>query len=51
MTPKTISTDPEAIHNSYERWQLEKFGNVLENSDEEPEEDNEFDLYDLINQD
>lgn len=51
MTPKTFSTDPEAIHNNYERWQKERFGNILEDSDEEPEEDNEFDLTDLLNND
>ena len=51
MTPKTISPDPEKIHNAYERWQQEKFGNILDNSDEEPEEDNEFDLDYLLNQD
>jgi hypothetical protein len=50
MTPKTISTDPEKIHNAYERWQQEKFGNILDHSDEEPEEDNEFDLSDFLNE-
>ena len=49
--PKHNEINPDKLHNSYERWQQEKFGNVLEDSDEEPEEDNEFDINDLLNQD
>ena len=52
MTPKnTYEINPDKIHSNYERWQMEKFGNILDNSDEEPEEDNEFDLDYLLNQD
>lgn len=49
--PKHNEINPDKLHNSYERWQQEKFGNVLEDSNEEPEEDNEFDINDLLNQD
>lgn len=51
MTPKTISIDPEKIHNAYERWQQEKYGNVLENSDEETEDSMDDILDDFLNQD
>jgi hypothetical protein len=55
MSPKPKSNyqelNPDSIHNSYERFQQEKYGNVLDRSDEEPEEDNEFDLEDLLNND
>jgi len=49
--PKHNELNPDKLHNNYERWQQEKFGNILDNSDEEPEEDNEFDLSDLLNND
>ena len=51
MTPKTISPDPEKIHNSYERWQQEKFGNILENSEDETEDEMDDILDDFLNQD
>jgi len=40
----------DKLHNNYERFQQEKYGNILDDSDEEPEEDNEFDLSDFLNE-
>jgi hypothetical protein len=48
--PKHNEINPDSIHSNYAKWQQEKFGNVLEDSDEEPE-DNEFYLSDLLNND
>ncbi len=49
--PKHNEINLDKLHTSYERFQAEKYGNVLDGSDEEPEEDNEFDLTDLLNND
>ena len=52
MTPKnTYEINPDKIHSNYERWQMEKFGNVLENSDEETEDDMDDIFDDFLNQD
>ena len=52
MTPKnTYEINPDKIHSNYEKWQMEKFGNVLENSDEETEDDMDDIFDDFLNQD
>lgn len=37
--PKNFTPNPDQVHNNYERFQTEKFGNVLDGSEKEPEED------------
>lgn len=41
MTPKPTYNEIniDKVHSNYERWQMEKFGNVLEESENEDEED------------
>jgi len=52
MTPKnTYEINPDKIHSNYERWQQEKFGNVLEDSNEETEDDMDDILSDFLNND
>jgi len=49
--PKHNELNPDKLHNNYERWQQEKFGNTLPDSDEETEDSMDDILDDFLNQD
>ena len=54
MTPKSTYNEIniDKVHSSYERWQQERFGNVLEETENQDEEDDLDEvLNDFLNQD
>ena len=43
--------NPDSVHSNYAKWQQEKFGNVLEGSDEETDDDMDDLLEEFSNHD
>jgi len=49
--PKHNELNPDKLHNNYERWQQEKFGNILEDSEQESDDSMDDILDDFLNND